>query len=89
MCAVLTGLDMTPKRRSSAELFRGHSATLDAAEMAVMGNTIGMIVATEDIRYLARSSERFAGTRAGGTNSSVRRSSGLCVLAIVPVATWV
>ena len=63
MCpAVLTGLDMTAKRRSPAELDRGHDAALDAAEMAVMGNTIGMIMATEDIRHLQLGA-RIAGLR--------------------------
>ena len=61
MCAVLTGLDMTAKRRSPAELDRGHDAALDAAEMAVMGNTIGMIMATEI--SATSSSERIAGLR--------------------------
>lgn len=87
MCAVLTGLDMTAKRRSPAELDRGHDAALDATEMAVMGNTISMIMATENIRHLQLGAHRWA--QAGGTTSSVRRSSGLCVLAIVLVATWV
>jgi hypothetical protein len=55
--------------------------------MAVMGNTIGMIMATEDIRHLQFGAHSWA--QAGGTTSSVRWSSGLCVLAIVLVATWV
>ena len=87
MRAVRTGLDMTAKRCCPAELDRGHDAALDAAEMAVMGNTIGMTMATKDIRHLQFGVHRCA--QAGGTTSSVRRSSGLCVLAIVLVATWV
>lgn len=78
---------MTAKRRSPAELDRGHDAALDTAEMAVMGSTVGMIMATEDICHLQLGVHRRA--QAGGTTSSVRRSNGLCVLAIVLVATWV
>lgn len=78
---------MTAKRRSSAKLDRRHDAALDATEMAVMGSTVGMIMATEDIRHLQLGVHRPA--HAGGTTSSVRRSNGLCVRAIVLVATWV
>lgn len=87
MRAVLTGLDMTAKRCCPAELDRGHDAALDAAETAVMGNTIGMTMATKNIRHLQFGVHRYA--QAGGTTSSVRRSSGLCVLPIVLVETWV
>lgn len=87
MRAVLTGLDMTAKRCCPAELDRGHDAALDAAEMAVMGNTIGMTMAAKNIRHLQSGVHRYA--QAGGTTSSLSRSNGLCVLAIVLVATWV
>src|SRR5665213_219295 len=87
MRAVLTGLDMTAKRCSPAELDRGHDAALDAAEMPVMGNAIGMTMATENIRHLQFGVHWCV--QAGGTTSSLRRSSGLCVPAIVLIATWV
>ena len=85
--AVRTDLNMAAEHCCPAELDRRHDAALHAADMAVMGNTIGMTMATEDIRHLQFAAHLCA--QAGGTTSSVRRSSGLCVLAIVLVATWV
>ena len=85
--AVLTGLDMTTERGGPAQLDRRHDAALDAAEMTVMGEAIGMTMAAEDIRHLQFGTHRPA--QAGGTTSRVKRSSGLCVAAIVVVATWV
>ncbi len=45
---------MPAQRRRPAQLDRAHHATLDPAEMAVMGLAIGIAVAAEDIRHLQR-----------------------------------
>lgn len=87
MRAVLTRLDMTAERCCPAGRDRGHDAAFHAAEMAVMGSRIGITMAAENIRHLQFGAHCRA--QAGGTTSSASRSSGLCVPAIVLVATWV
>jgi hypothetical protein len=55
--------------------------------MAVMDFAISVAMAAENIRHLQIGAHRAA--QAGGTTSRVKRSNGLCVPAIVLVATWV
>jgi hypothetical protein len=43
---------MTPQFRRSAQLDRAHHAPLDTPEMPIVGVTIGVAVAAEDIRQL-------------------------------------
>ena len=52
MAAVFAGLEMTAERRSPTKLDRRHDATLHAAEMAIVGKTISLTMAAEDIRHL-------------------------------------
>jgi hypothetical protein len=69
-------------RRDSA-----HDAPLDAAEMPGTGLPKRFAVAAEDVRHLQNRSH--GATQPGGTTSRRRRSSGLGVLLMVLVATWV
>lgn len=50
--AVIAGLDMPIERRRPAKLDRRHDAPLDATEMSVVGMTISLAMAAEDIRHL-------------------------------------
>ena len=86
--AVGAGLDMATECRGPAQLDRRHHAALDAPEMSVMGSTIARPMAAEDIRHLKRGMHHPA-THIGGITSRLKRSNGLCVAAIVVVATWV
>jgi len=87
MVAIFAGLDMTAEGGGPAQLDRGHDAALHATEMTGLGNAIGRAMAPENIRHLQSGTHRRA--QPDGTPSRLRRSSGLCVLAIVLVATWV
>ena len=88
MRAVCACLDMTAKCSSPAECNGRHHAAFDATEMAIMCNTIARAVAAEDIRYL-KCGMHDPATYIGGITSRFNRSNGLCVAAIVVVATWV
>jgi len=52
MAAVLAGLEVTTECCSPTKLDRRHDAALHAAEMAIVGETISLAMATEDIRHL-------------------------------------
>jgi hypothetical protein len=87
MRAILANLDMTAQRCGPAKLDRRHEAAFDAAKMAVMGSAISRAMAAENIRHLQSGAHHLV--QAGGTTSNVSRSNGLCVPAIVLVATCV
>ena len=69
---------MAAQFRRPAQLNGAHHASFDAAEMAVMSPAIGVAVAAEDIRHF-QSRGHDPPDQAGGTISSVSRSSGLSV----------
>lgn len=58
MGTVLAGLDMTTKRRSSAQFDRRHDAAFHAADMAVMSFAISVAMAAENIRHLQKGTHR-------------------------------
>jgi len=84
VCAVL---GVTAQGRSAAGFDGAHDAPLDAPEVTLMGKAIRRAVAAEDVRHLQGRAHEPA--QAGGTTSTCSRSSGLTVLPIVCVATWV
>ena len=53
-----------------------------------MDGTIAKAMAAEDIRHL-KCGMHDPATHIGGITSRLKRSNGLCVAAIVVVATWV
>ena len=71
-------LDVAAERRRPAQLDGAHDPPFDAAEMAGVCLAIGVAVAAEDIRHLQIGCHGRA-AQAGGTTSSVSRSSGLSV----------
>ena len=81
------GLGVTAERRRPAQLDGAHHPPLDAAEMAIVCPAIGVAVAAEDIRHFQAG--RTAAGQAGGTTSSLSRSSGLWVRRINPFDTRV
>ena len=85
--AVLAALDMTAKRGSAANLDCRHDASLSEVQVIGVGRAPRLTVAAEDIRHLQNRSHGAA--QPGGTTSRRRRSSGLGVLLMVLVATWV
>jgi len=52
MAAVLAGLEVTTECRGPTKLDCRHDAALHAAEMAIVGETISLAMATEYIRHL-------------------------------------
>jgi hypothetical protein len=80
-------LGVTAQRRRPTPLDGAHRPPLDAAEMTVMRAPIRIAVAAENIRHFQAGRQGAAG-QAGGTTSSVNRSSGLLVPRISPVETW-
>jgi hypothetical protein len=52
MAAVFAGLEVTTERCSPTELDSRHDAALHAAEMAIVGETISLAMAAEDLRHL-------------------------------------
>jgi hypothetical protein len=75
------------QRRRPAQLDGTHHPPLDAAEMTIMGAPIGVAVAAEDVRHFQAG--KVQPVQAGGTTSSVSRSSGLSVRRINPFETRV
>ena len=88
MGAVLATLDMAAECRGPAQLDCRHHPALDAPEMSIMGTAIARAMAAEDIRHL-KCGMHDPATYIGGITSRFNRSNGLCVAAIVVVATWV
>jgi hypothetical protein len=95
--AVVTSLDMTIERRSSAGRDRAHDASLGPPHMSGMVAKIGLPVMAQDIRdFDGRPAESLAPAMTdadaaypGGITSSDKRSSGLGVARIVCAATCV
>lgn len=89
--AIIALLDVTAERRRPARRDGAHDASLDAAEMPGAGLPKRFAVASEDVRHLQNRSHgaRSAVAQPGGTTSRRSRSSGLGVLLMVLVATWV
>ena len=86
--AIGAGLGVAAQRRRPAQLDGAHHPPLDAAQVTVMRAAIGIAVAAEDIRHFQTGRHGAAG-QAGGTTSSVSRSSGLSVRRISPFETRV
>ena len=86
--AVQAGLGVTAQFCRSAQLDGTHHPPLDAAEMAIVCPAIGVAVATEHIRHF-KSARHWRPAQAGGTTSSLSRSSGLSVRRINPFDTCV
>jgi hypothetical protein len=85
--AVLTGFNVAAERRGPAELDRRHDAVFDAADMAVVGTTIGRTTAAGDISHLQFGAHcRGSGRRHHRQLQSIER---LWVAEIVVAATWV
>jgi hypothetical protein len=85
--AIIALLDMPAECCRPARRDGAHYAPLDAAEMPGTCLPKRLAVAAEDIRHLQSRSHGAA--QPGGTTSRRRRSSGLGVLLIILVATWV
>ena len=79
---------MAAQHRCPAQLDGAHYPPLDAAQVTVMGAAIRVAVAAKDIRHFQAGRHR-AADQAGGTTSSVSRSSGLSVRRISPFETRV
>ena len=96
---VLTACDVAAERRRAAALDRAHHLQLVEAHMTTVGLTPGGTVIAEDVRDLQSwSNHDRRRYRAGGFSVSrfarlrrgaFRPSSGLSILAIIPIATRV
>lgn len=70
---------MAAERCGPAELDRRHDAVFDAADMAVVGTTIGRTMAAEDIRHLQFGAHcRGSGRRHHLQRQSIERALGCC-----------
>ena len=85
--AIVALLEVTAERRRPARRDGAHDAPLDAAELPGAGLPKRFAVAAEHVRHLQNRSHGTA--QPGGTTSRRSRSSGLGVLLMVLVATWV
>lgn len=86
--AVLTLLDMPAQASGPAHLDRTHDPTFDTPEMSVVCLTISFPVVAKNVRHL-QSRRHGDLAQPGGTTSSVSRSSGLVVLRIRVLETFV
>ena len=93
---VLTARDMAAERRRAAALDRAHHLRLIEAHMPAVGFTPSRTVVAENVRDLQSWSSHGRRYGAGGSSRSrlarlrrgvLRPSSGLSILAIIPIAT--
>src|SRR6202045_2553387 len=96
---VLAACDMAAERRRAAALDRTHHLQLLEAHMPAVGLTPGRTMVAENVRDLQSwSSHAWRGYGAGGSGSLIsclvrlrrgahKPSSGLSILAIIPIAT--
>src|ERR1700682_3176285 len=94
---VLATRDMPAERRGTTALDRTHHLQLAEAHMPAIGLTPGRTVIAENVRDLQRWSSHsrrrygaggFSWSRLAGLRRGVlRASSGLSILAIIPIAT--
>jgi hypothetical protein len=88
MAAVGAAAQVAAERRSTAGLDRAHHPALHPVEMAGLRRAPRGTMAAEDVRHLQGAGHGGA-PQAGGTTSSVSRSSGLAVRPMVSCETWV
>src|SRR6516165_2115360 len=97
---VLAARDMPAERRRATALDRAHHLQLVEAHMPAVGLTPSRAVIAQDVRDLQSRSSHGRQARYGAAGSSMSRlarlrrgalrpSSGLAILAIIPVATQV
>ena len=90
--AIVARLDVTAERGCAARLDRAHHAPFDAAQMSGVGRTIGVAMATQNVRDLEANARpapchgRLSGRR--DFQTSVDRT-GFAVARIIWVATCV
>jgi len=57
LAAIRAALDVTAQGRSPAQLDSAHQPALDASELAIVGPTIRLAVAAEDVRHFQTGAE--------------------------------